>query len=225
MRDWKTWAYCVVYMGCDMPLYAFSLFLPTIIKESGLAGTSTTTANLLSVPPYAAAAILTILIGWYSDRTRNRGWANVYVSLLGIAGFAMLLGSADPKVQYGGVFLAAMGIYPCVPNTIAWASNNLDGSYKRGVTIGTFIGWGNLNGVVSSNIYPNKSGPRFKPGHGVVLGYLTVCLLGGSLATHFLLEAENKKRRAGKRDHIVEGKSEEELHDLGDRGPDFLYTT
>lgn len=113
MKDWKTYAYCVVYMGCDMPLYAFSLFLPTIIREGGFAGGSTTTANLLSVPPYAAAAVLTITLGWYADRTKRRGWANTCISLLGIAGFAILLGTSNPSVQYAGVFLAAMGIYPC----------------------------------------------------------------------------------------------------------------
>lgn len=50
VKDWKTWAFAVVYMGCDGSLYAFSLFLPTIIKELGY---SSTRANLLSVPPYA----------------------------------------------------------------------------------------------------------------------------------------------------------------------------
>ncbi|PIA91014.1 putative transporter [Cercospora beticola] len=225
MKDWKTYAYCVVYMGCDMPLYAFSLFLPTIIREGGFAGGSTTTANLLSVPPYAAAAVLTISLGWYADRTKKRGWANTCISLLGIAGFAILLGTSNPSVQYAGVFLAAMGIYPCIPNTIAWASNNLEGSYKRGVTIGVFVGWGNLNGIVSSNLYPEKNSPRYLSGHGVVLGYLAVCLLGGNIATHFLLEAENKKRRSGKMDYLIEGKSEEEIEDMGDKVPSFIYTT
>jgi len=31
VRDWKTWLGAVVYMGADGPLYAFSLFLPSII--------------------------------------------------------------------------------------------------------------------------------------------------------------------------------------------------
>jgi len=89
VKDWKTWAFAVVYMGCDGPLYAFSLFLPTIIEDLGY--TNTTTANLLSVPPYAAAAVLTVFIGWFADRTKQRGLCNVGVSLLGLTGFAMLL--------------------------------------------------------------------------------------------------------------------------------------
>lgn len=226
LRDWKTWAYCIIYMGCDMPLYAFSLFLPTIIRESGFVKSgSTTLTNLLSVPPYAAAALLTVLVGWYADHTRKRGLANIYISFLAIAGFSMLLGTSNPNVQYAGVFLAAMGIYPCVPNTIAWGSNNFAGSYKRGVTMGVFIGWGNLNGIVSSNIFPQSSGPRFLEGHGVVLAYLVVFLLGGSVLTHWGLERENGKRRAGERDFWVRGKSEEEIEELGDCVPGYLYTT
>lgn len=54
LKDYKMWLSMVIYMGCDMPLYAFSLFLPSIISELGF---TTTTAQLLSVPPYAAAAI------------------------------------------------------------------------------------------------------------------------------------------------------------------------
>jgi hypothetical protein len=36
VKDWKTWAFAVVYMGCDGPLYAFSLFLPTIVEGARL---------------------------------------------------------------------------------------------------------------------------------------------------------------------------------------------
>jgi MFS family permease len=218
--DWKTLCFAIIYMGADGALYAFSLFLPTIIQ--GLGYTSTT-ANLLSVPPYAAAAIVTVAIGWLADRTQQRGLCNICISLFGLCGFSMLIGSSRPGVQYAGTFLGAVGIYPCVANTISWASNNVEGVYKRGVTLGFVIGWGNLNGVVSSNIYRTRDKPRFRLGHAVVLGYMSVFLLGGSIVTRFLLARENKKRERGERDHWVEGKSEEEIKEMGDRRPDFRY--
>jgi sugar phosphate permease len=221
VSDWKTWCFAIIYMGCDGALYAFSLFLPTIIAQMGY---KSTTANLLSVPPYAAAAILTVFIGWLADRTHQRGLCNIGVSFLGIAGFSMLLGSGKPGVQYAGTFLGALGIYPCVANTISWASNNVEGVYKRGVTIGFVIGWGNLNGVVSSNIYRGQDKPRYKPGHAVVLAYMVCWLLSGSLVTRALLARENKKRLRGDRDAWAEGKSEKEVEALGDKRPDFIYT-
>jgi len=209
----------VIYMGCDMPLYAFSLFLPSIVSAMGY---KTTKAQLLTVPPYALAAVLTVIIGFVADRTRRRGLCNIFVSMIGIVGFGMLLGSQDPHVKYAGTFLGALGIYPCIANTITWMSNNIEGVYKRGVVLGFVIGWGNLNGVVSSNIY--FKGPKYTVGHSVVMAYMIVFLLGGSALLEILLMRENKLRKEGKRDHWVEGMSEKEAESLGDRRPDFLYT-
>jgi cyanate permease len=132
-RDWKTLMFAIIYMGADGSLYAFSLFLPTIIQNLGY---KSTTANLLSVPPYAVAAVVTVFVGWLADRTKQRGYCNMGASVFGVVGFAMLLGSSSPNVQYAGTFLGAMGIYPCIANTISWASNNVEGVYKRGVTLG-----------------------------------------------------------------------------------------
>ncbi|OMP81323.1 putative transporter [Diplodia seriata] len=239
VMDWKTYAFAIIYMGCDGALYAFSLFLPTIINElvrrhflpaatwvdaaNSELGYASTTANLLSVPPYAVAAILTVAVGWLADRTRLRGYCNIGISFLGIIGFSMLLGSTSPAVKYAGTFLGAAGIYPCISNTISWASNNVEGVYKRGITIGFVIGWGNLNGVVSSNIYRQQDRPRYLVGHGVVLAYLVAFLLLGSIATHIALRRENSRRRRGDRDIWVEGKGDEEIELLGDMRPDFMY--
>ncbi|GAB7358724.1 hypothetical protein MBLNU230_g3953t1 [Neophaeotheca triangularis] len=225
LRDWKTYLYAVIYAGCLCPLYSFSLFLPTILLGLGYTGT---TVQLLSVPPYAAAALLTVATGWLADRTGKRGFCNMAVATLGCVGFAMLLGSTNLAVNYTGTFLAAMGIYPTVANSLSWCNNNIEGVYKRGVVGGIVVGFGNLQGVVSSNIYfaePGEDNPRYFVGHGVVFAYLSVFLLGGSIAMHFLLERENKKRKAGQRDHWMEGKSAEQVRMMGDVRPDFMYVT
>ncbi|KAJ5108292.1 hypothetical protein N7456_004967 [Penicillium angulare] len=213
VKDWKTWLGAIIYMGADGSLYAFSLFVPTIISEL-----------LLSVPPYAAAAILTVSIGFIADRTRQRGICNIATSMLGIVGFAMLLGCESPGGRYAGTFLGAMGIYPGIANTISWASNNIEGVYKRGVSLGFIIGWGNLNGIVSSNIYRDADAPRYYPGHGVVLSYLVLFLFGGSIVQYFLLRRENAKRRRGDRDNLIEGLDQRQIEELGDKRPDFIYT-
>ncbi|POS72970.1 major facilitator superfamily transporter [Diaporthe helianthi] len=223
-KDWKMWLGMAIYMGCDMPLYGFSLFLPTIIKNAGVAAPDDVVKQqLYSVAPYAAAAVLTVVVGFVADRTQARGICNICVSSVGIIGFAMLIGSEDAWVQYAGTFLGAAGIYPCIANTITWMANNTEGVYKRGVVLGFVIGWGNLNGVVSSNIYFRA--PRFFEGHGVVLAYMIVFLLGGSILMTLGLRRENKKRRNGERDGWAINKTERELEDMGDQRPDFFYTT
>lgn len=114
-------------------------------------------------------------------------------------------------------------------DVVPWPYNNAltdgTGVYKRGVTLGIMIGWGNLNGIVSSNIYRGKDAPNFYPGHGTVLGYLTVFLLGGSILQTILLRIENRKRRRGERDYRIQGLTPSQIDLLGDQRPDFIYTT
>lgn len=221
LKDWKCWAYCVTEMGNFMPLYAFSLFLPTIVAGMGYKGTH---AQLLTVPPYAVAAVLTVFVGWLADRTQQRGICNMVVVTFGVVGFIMLLASEDPHVQYAGTFLGAMGIYPTIPNNLSWAANNTQGTYKRGILLGVIVGWGNLNGIVSSNIYLSKEKPRYATGHAVVLAYLVICQFGGTAFLRTMLARENKKRRSGQRDHMLDGMTEDEIMVQGDKRPDFLYT-
>lgn len=97
LSDWKTYTGMIIYMGCDGALYAFSLFLPTIIKQLGY---TSTRAQLLSVPPYAVAAVVTIFVGFVADRTGQRGLCNMAVSMFGIIGFAMLLGKLHSSCIY-----------------------------------------------------------------------------------------------------------------------------
>lgn len=221
LKDWKTYGYMVIYMGCLMPLYAFSLFLPTILRGMGHVGTK---AQLLSVPPYACAAAATVVVGFVGDRTKWRGYCNIVTVCVGIIGFAMLLGSADPHVQYGAVFLGAMGIYPTVSNTVSWVNNNIEGSLKRAIVLGMVVGWGNMNGVVSSNIYRETQKPRYFTGHGMVLAYQIIFLLGGSIFMHFALRMENRRRARGSLDAKYAAMTDEQKWISGDVRPDFRYT-
>ncbi|PKS10373.1 hypothetical protein jhhlp_002124 [Lomentospora prolificans] len=220
IKDWKTWLGMIIYSGCTMPLYAFSMFLPTIIMDLGW-NTSVVKSQLYSVPPYVLAAVFTIVVGYLADRMNKRGIFNVLSALLAAVGFIMQLATKSPAARYTATFLGALGIYPCIPNTISWVSNNTEGVYKRGVVLGFVIGWGNLNGIVSSNIY--FSSPNYVEGHGTVLAYLSLFLAGGSALMMLLLNLENKKRLEGKRDVWLEGKTAVEIREMGDERPDFIY--
>ena len=103
IKDPKTYLSCIVYMGADGALYAFSLFLPTIID--GLGTYSTIQSQLLTIPPYAAATILTVVIGFVADRTQRRALCNLCTSSLGIIGFGMLVGAQNAGTRYAGTFL------------------------------------------------------------------------------------------------------------------------
>lgn len=106
-----------MYMGVDGSLYAFSLFLPSIINELGYTANK---AQLLTVPPYAVACFMvshlfiilikTVVVGFAADRTGRRGVFNISFALIACAGFAMLIATRNPHVAYAGTFLGAIGI-------------------------------------------------------------------------------------------------------------------
>ncbi|KZW00023.1 MFS general substrate transporter [Exidia glandulosa HHB12029] len=225
--DLKTWIGMLCYAGSDGPLYAFSLFLPSIINSY-----TATPANLLSVPVYAWACIVTCCVGFLADRIKRRGMFNLI--FLGI-GYAILIGSRNAKLSYFAVYLAArhVGIYPLIPNTIAWVSNNVEGSYKRSVTLGMVIGFGNLNGVVSSNIYRSIDKPWYRLGHSVVFGYICMGIITTAIMMVYL-NRENTKRARGERDENIAGigsgvggkygSVEEAKRVKGDKWSGYLYT-
>jgi MFS family permease len=221
LKDWKTYGFMAIYAGCLCPLYAFSLFLPTILGGMGYKGTK---AQLLSVPPYAVAAVLTVSVGFLADRTRWRGYCNMATVTVGIVGFVMLLATDDPQIQYAGTFLGAAGIHPTISNTLSWVNNNTEGSLKRAFVLGMVVGWGNLNGVVSSNIYIDDEKPRYWSGHAVIIGYQAVFLLGGTIFMHIAFRRMNANRKAGKMDEKWAAMSQEQRWIAGDLRPDFVYT-
>lgn len=61
---------------------------------------SDTKTQLLTVPPYAVAGAFTILIGYISDRTNQRGLCNILCAVIGCVGFSILLGSTNAALSY-----------------------------------------------------------------------------------------------------------------------------
>lgn len=123
-----------ITIGIYTPLYSFSLFLPTIIKNLGF--TNDKTAQLMTVPPYVAACICCIAGGYLADRHGQRGLYMIFFNCVAIFGFILQICSSNNGLKYAGTFFAAMGIYPNVPQGVAWNGNNIGGSTKRGVGIG-----------------------------------------------------------------------------------------
>ncbi|EPS35793.1 hypothetical protein H072_10721 [Dactylellina haptotyla CBS 200.50] len=193
LTDWKTYTGIMIYGGAAGPLFAFSLFLPSLIADMGTY--SPATAQLLTIPPYIVGCIATLLIALLADKTGQRGLCNIFTCLFAVLGFFLLLFGKNVAMKYTGTFLAAIGIYPCIPNAVAWSSNNILDPGKRGLSLGFVIGIGNLAGLVNCFVFRSKDKPDYKLGHGVVLGFLIVLLLGGSILQHILLVRENRRKR------------------------------
>ncbi|KIK61860.1 hypothetical protein GYMLUDRAFT_42275 [Collybiopsis luxurians FD-317 M1] len=201
LKDWKTWAAMGIYMGFDGPLYAFSLFLPTIINKLGFTATR---ANLLTVPPYAWGCITTIAVGILGDRLGTRYYLSLFLFATGAAGYIILIASRSPALSYFAVFLGASAIYPSIPNNVAWVAGNVEGAYKRSVTLGMAIGFGNINGADFFKQYRAKDSPWYTTGHAIVLAYIVVGIISITVM-RIGLQIENARRDRGERDEIIDG--------------------
>ncbi|KAF8902337.1 MFS general substrate transporter [Gymnopilus junonius] len=198
LLDWKTWIGMLVYTGADMPLYAFSLFLPTIINQVRFTATP---ANLLTVPVYVFACIVTCTVGFLADRWGKRGYFNIVFLCIGAAGYIILIASRNPALSYFATYMATCGIYPVIRKS--WVSNNIEGTYKRSVTLAMVISFGNINGAVSSNVYRAKDKPWYRLGHGLVLMYIGIGVITSTILLFYLKE-ENTQREKGARDEYIE---------------------
>lgn len=219
--DWKSYLFAIIYMGNTIPVYALSLFLPSII--SGL-GYTDANAQLLSTPPYILAMCVALLMAWISDKKGVRGPCAIFSQILAIIGFAILLGTKKAKYGYLGTFFTCTGTYATVPNLIAWASNNTGGDTKKGVRIALMVGLGNLGGIVSSFVYRNQDKKTgYKLGHKVMLGALCMSWTGVWVAMYTFNRINKKKEEQCKREGIDASRAHEFVN-MGDDSPLFRYT-
>ncbi|KAL3418010.1 major facilitator superfamily transporter [Phlyctema vagabunda] len=218
--DWQIYTGLLMYWGIVCPLYGISLFLPTIIKELGYVSS---TAQLLTVPIYVTAAVISVVTAYFSDRSKSGRAPFVFLPMCAILiGFIVAIsGSAHggvPGVVYAGVFIATCGIYPAFPGNITWMSNNLAGSYKRSAGMAVHIGIGNLGGAMASNFYRSADSPKYLLGHGLEIGFVSLGLVA-VVVLRLQYARINKKREVGG----GMGLSHEKMSEMGDRAPTFRY--
>ncbi|CAK4030680.1 MFS general substrate transporter [Lecanosticta acicola] len=220
--DWQIWMSVLVYLGYATPLYGVSLFLPTIIKELGF---STTASQLLTVPPYIVASLLTILVAYAADKHRIRTPFILTCFAFQLLGFLICIaGNGKFGITYAGVFIAACAIYPTHPANLTWLSNNLSGSYKRAVGVALQISIGNLSGAMASNFYRQSDAPRYYLGHGLEIGFITMGIVAATIMI-FTYKRINAKRAERVADGFeADAASVQELSEQGDRAPTFRYT-
>ncbi|KAG2369022.1 major facilitator superfamily domain-containing protein [Suillus spraguei] len=218
MKDYKTYIQIIIFLGMLVPGYAIALFSPTIINELGY---SAANAQLLSVPPFVAGFISTIVVGIYSDKHNLRGPYIIGGALMSLVGYIMLYCSIRAGPSYAGACLAAAGTYPTIPIILAWAGSNAGGDLKRAVVLAMVIGLGNLGGICSSFIYIDP--PRFHIGHGTIMGCLSLSIITSLFAMWDYNRLNKKKEAQCLADDIADDKGYE-FKDMGDASPLFRYT-
>ena len=77
---------------------------------------------------------------------------------------------------------------------------------------------------MSPFLYKTEEGPRYVRGNAVTLG-----MVGFAGSVYGIMWAyyhwENKRRDQGLLDHKIEGMTDEEIEEMGDKSPRFRYAT
>ncbi|KAL3425445.1 high-affinity nicotinic acid transporter [Phlyctema vagabunda] len=224
LKDWKIYGHMLITIGIYTPLYSISLFLPTIIRTMGNGQYSPETSQLLSVPPYVVGCVFTIGAGLYADKLKQRGIFMLTFEAVAIIGWVLLISSDKPANQYIGTFFCVSGIYPLVPLGVAWNGNNIGGSLKRGVGIAMHVGFGNLGGVIASFMYMTKDSPRFLPGHGTLIGLISMSFVVTLIMTTYLRRENARRDREYTSPELYTEEQKLAERDRGDYASFYRYT-
>ncbi|KAG9111193.1 hypothetical protein FRC07_008083 [Ceratobasidium sp. 392] len=217
--DYKSWVFSIIYLGGLIPVYAFSLFIPQIIKDLGYTAAK---AQLMSTPPYCLAMFVAYFAATASDKVGRRAPFVMGLQLVSITGYAMIRGTSNPDVAYAGIFLTCSGVYSTVPCLISWISNNVGGDTKRAVVLAMAIGIGNLGGICSSFVYRAKDAPRYKLGHNVILASLCMAHAAAGF-TWWNLARLNREKEARCKAEGITDERKSEFREMGDGSPLFRY--
>jgi len=218
LLDWKIYVGGVIYFGLNCALASTSAFLPTIIKTFGYTSAN---AQLLTVPPYACAALVLTITAWVSDRLQSRGIPCAVSSLFAAIGYLLLLTVPDNvHVRYFGVFCVVSGTYTHIGLIIAWFAHNLGSETKKATGIPMFMAIGQCGSILGSHIFPTPDGPRYITGFAVACA-LQFVAVGCAVLLTIVYRLENNRR-----DRLYGRRHPDEMVDtseLADKTPGFRY--
>jgi len=119
-KDWKIYAGIVVFWGNTVGVYGFTATVPTVIKELGY---SSANAQLLTIPVYVFAAIVTLAFAWMSDHYKTRSpfiMAGFSIAALAFIAQLAIPHPKYPGLTYGFLFPVAAGLYCPFICLVSW---------------------------------------------------------------------------------------------------------
>lgn len=107
------WVMTLIYFCFVMGQYGLTLWMPTLIRASGL--TSNVTIGLLGAIPFICAIIAMVIFSRSADHYRERRWHLVVPALLGAVGFVVAASATNTTVSIIFLSMAAAGVLACAP--------------------------------------------------------------------------------------------------------------
>ncbi|KAK4112337.1 MFS general substrate transporter [Canariomyces notabilis] len=179
LTDWRLYGHYLIYFGVSVPFSSLSLFAPSIVAGLDYKDLQ---AQLMTVPPYAAAYVTQILVSYSADHFNARGLHSAAFALIGAIGFmASALLPPDAYLQrYGCLIVASAGAFACVPPMLGWLTSNVYSTASVGLAVAINVSMGGGIGQIPGVwIYKAEDRDRGYPtGHWVNAAMLFMVATG-----------------------------------------------
>lgn len=199
LTDWRLYAHYAMYFAMSPAFASLSLFAPSI--TAGL-GYKDLQAQLMTVPPWVAAygklatcneamagpqltslPVCQILVAWAADYFNARGFFASAAALIGALGF-IVSATLPPDAyasRYGGLIMATVGTFACIPPMLGWLTSNIASTGATGLAIAINVsvggGVGQIPGVWIYKFSERDEG--FPTGHWTNAGLMLFVVVVG----------------------------------------------
>ena len=135
------WVVGQLYFLISTPLSSLPLFIPSIVN--GLGYTSLN-AQLMTIPPFAAAYVVSLLVAWSSDRYNARAMHAASLALIGAAGF--MASATLPVNAYMGHYVtlvaSAVCTFAATPPPLSFLASNTNNTASTGLAVALNVSLG-----------------------------------------------------------------------------------
>ncbi|KAL1647835.1 hypothetical protein SLS58_002636 [Diplodia intermedia] len=203
LTDWRLYLHYALYFGISAPYSALSLFAPSITAGLNYKGLQ---AQLMTVPPYAVAYVVTVAVAWSADHFNARAIHSACLATIGAAGF-LASATLPPHAylqRYGCLIVATSGTFSCIPPLLGWLSSNMFNTAATGLAIALNVSFGAPGQITGVWIYKADEKARGYPtGHFVNAGLLFFVAVGGlALRLYYRMLNRKTSREGGDRFYV-----------------------
>ena len=139
----------LAYFFIVSSLYGFTFWLPSIIKKQS--GLSNLRVTLIAAIPYCVGLVAILLVGWSSDRTKERRWHTALSMIAVSLGLILAVMLQDRLALSIAMFCLAPRIYAYLPGFWSLPTSFLSGT-AAAASIGMINSVGNLGGYVGPHV-------------------------------------------------------------------------
>ncbi|WWC69764.1 uncharacterized protein I206_103707 [Kwoniella pini CBS 10737] len=168
IKDPKTWVFLFIYNVINS-VGTISYFFPTLMTSLGYTGRK---AQFMTVPIYIVALVISVGMGFNSDRTGQKAFHVLAACAWGIASFIIVVAVHNNAVRYAFICFGGAAIWSAVPILLSWIVTMFEGRSKRATSIALINGFGNLSSVYGSFFWPASDAPRYIPGFCVTISLM-----------------------------------------------------